>query len=318
LAALGKILVFTATYNEVENIGELVRQVFEALPDCDMLVVDDNSPDGTGQLIEELKQRFPRLQTIHRPGKNGLGTAHKLAIKFALAQGYDALITMDADFSHHPKYLPEMAKRLESAEFVIGSRYVPGGSCEYPLSRLVLSSTANFLTRTLLGIPLHETTTAYRGFRRALLERMNIDAIRSDGYSFFVESIFQVSRLERGAKNAMGEFPIRFEDRRAGTTKISKIEILNGMKTLGRLAAQRAVGGVDTTPRAESSAPEICPVCGHGYNVEERPPATVRSVRERLRTNGSGPPSREYKLRCLGCGRTYERPPSAEQTSGHA
>lgn len=309
MAPLGKILVFTATYNEAENVGELVRQVFAALPACDMLIVDDNSPDGTGRLVEELKQSYPRLQAVHRPGKNGLGTAHKLAIKFALAHGYDALITMDADFSHHPKYLPEMVERLRSSEFVIGSRYVAGGSCEYPFQRLLLSSTANLLTRTLLGIPLHETTTAYRGFRRSLLERMDVDAIRSDGYSFFVESIFQVARLERQNKGAMGEFPIRFEDRRAGTTKISKIEILNGMKTLGRLAVQRAVGIVDTTPRTETAAtPEICPACGNAYSVEDRPPA---SVRDRLRSNGSTGHVREHKMRCLGCGRTYVLPTSA-------
>src|SRR5713101_420369 len=235
-----KILVFTATYNEADSIAALVREVFQAVPSCEMLVVDDNSPDGTGRLLEELKAQYPKLQAVHRPYKNGLGTAHKLAVKYALAHGFDALVTMDADFSHDPKYLPEMLRRLEQAEFVTGSRYAPGGSCEYPPSRVALSRAANALTRALLGIPLHETTTSYRGFRRALLERMNVDAIRADGYSYFVECIYQVRRLEA----QMDEFPIRFADRRAGTTKISKREIWRGFTTLARLFMTRVLGKV--------------------------------------------------------------------------
>src|SRR3954471_20163151 len=184
-----QILVFTATYNEADNVATLVRDVFASLPGCEMLVVDDNSPDGTGPVLDGLKAQYPRLHTIHRPYKNGLGTAHKLAVKYALAHGFDALITMDADFSHDPKYLPEMVRRLAQSEFVTGSRYCAGGSCEYPPSRVALSRTANALTRVLLGIPLHETTTSYRGFPRSLTERMNVDAIHADGYSYFVESI---------------------------------------------------------------------------------------------------------------------------------
>ena len=300
-----RILVFTATYNEADNIVPLVEQVFEALPGADMLVVDDASPDGTGRLAEELRARFPRLHVVHRPGKNGLGTAHKLAIKYALAEGYDALVTMDADFSHHPKYLPEMVHHLERADFVIGSRFVPGGSCEYPLPRVALSVGANTLTRTLLGIPLRETTTAYRGFRRSLLERMNIDAVRSDGYSFFVESIFQITRLERaaGRTQAMREFPIRFEDRRAGSTKISRKEIANGVKTLGRLAVRRLFSRAEAEPpRAPSSEP-VCEVCGCAFRVEDRPPSSVRDVARRLRSSVPPPPAEARGTRCLGCGR---------------
>ena len=240
---MNKVLVFTATYNEVDNVASLLDAIFAALPDCDVLVVDDNSPDKTGELLEQIRAREPRLQVIHRPGKNGLGTAHKLAVKYALAEGYEALITMDADFSHDPAYLPEMVRQLEHAEFVIGSRYVAGGSCEYPLSRVILSRVANSLTRAILSVPVHETTTSYRGFRRSLLQRMNIDAIHADGYSYFVESIYQVSRLAKqdGARGGMAEFPIRFVDRRAGTTKISKKEIWKGFSTLFRLGVQRAV-----------------------------------------------------------------------------
>jgi dolichol-phosphate mannosyltransferase len=235
-----EVLVFTATYNEADNIGALVEAVFSALPRCEMLVVDDNSPDGTGRVLEALQVGRPRLHVIHRPGKLGLGTAHKLALKYALEHGYAALVTMDADFSHDPKYLPEMMRHLEQADFVTGSRYVEGGSCEYPMSRLVLSWVANTLTRALLQIPVHETTTAYRGFRRSLLQRMDVDTIRADGYSYFVESIYQITGLVGAdvAPGGMAEFPIRFADRRAGTTKISRKEIWKGVVTLARLAVR--------------------------------------------------------------------------------
>jgi dolichol-phosphate mannosyltransferase len=236
-----EVLVFTATYNEADNIVALVEAIFATLPHCEMLVVDDNSPDGTGRILEELGIRYPLLHVIHRPGKSGLGTAHKLAVKYALEHRYEALVTMDADFSHDPKYLPEMMRHLEQADFVTGSRYVQGGSCEYPVSRLLLSWVANTLTRALLRIPVHETTTSYRGFRRGLMQRMNIDDIRADGYSYFVESIYQITRLvgSQRAPGGMAEFPIRFADRRAGTTKISKKEIWKGIVTLARLAISR-------------------------------------------------------------------------------
>jgi dolichol-phosphate mannosyltransferase len=274
-----EVLVFTATYNEADNIPALVSAVFAALPRSEMLVVDDNSPDGTGDVLDRIAAGEPRLHVIHRPGKNGLGTAHKAGMKYALEHGYETLVTMDADFSHDPAVLPEMMRQLEQAEFVIGSRYVAGGSCEYPLSRVVLSTVANWLTRATLSIPVHETTTAYRGYRRSLLERMDIDAIRSEGYSYFVEAIYQVHRLTRNNSGqnprtgseppamrsdgqspssrdahqglqGMAEFPIRFADRRAGSSKISKKEIWKGFSTLFRLGVERALGRTDTTSRA--------------------------------------------------------------------
>ncbi|MGK5085629.1 polyprenol monophosphomannose synthase [Bdellovibrionota bacterium FG-1] len=233
-----KLLVFTATYNEAENITTLVPEVFKTLPDCDMLVVDDDSPDGTGKILEQLKITYPRLHIIHRPGKSGLGSAHKLAIKYALTENYEALITMDADFSHDPKYLPEMVQHLEKAEFVIGSRYIEGGGCEYGPFRTALSVGANALARTLLSLPLHETTTAYRGYRRALLEKMDMDAIHAEGYSYFIESIYRVTQIT----SKLAEFPIIFVDRRAGSSKISKKEIWNGLTTVFRLFGNRLQG----------------------------------------------------------------------------
>ena len=228
---IDRVLVFTATYDEAGNISPLIEDVFRQLPSCDMLVVDDNSPDGTGDILDALAHRYPRLSVVHRPRKSGLGSAHRLAVQHALAGGYDALITMDADFSHHPRYLPTMVEQLEESDFVTGSRYAPGGSCSYGLARRALSRTANVLTRGLLRIPLHETTTSYRAFRRSLLSLLDVDSIRSDGYSYMVESIFRVSRATR----SMSEFPIAFVDRRAGQSKISKFEIWKGFTTLMRL-----------------------------------------------------------------------------------
>jgi SAM-dependent methyltransferase len=316
-----KILVFTATYNEADNVASFVQAVFEALPECEMLVVDDNSPDGTGELLEELRLSYPRLHAVHRPSKNGLGSAHKLAIKYALAQGADVLITMDADFSHDPKYLPEMLRQLAHAEFVIGSRYMAGGSCEYPPSRVFISRIANSMTRALLGIPVHEATTSFRGFRRSLLRRLNVDAIHSDGYSYFVESIYQISLLV-GANGAAGmaEFPIRLIDRRAGTTKISRKEIWKGFTTLARLAAGRLLPATKAeedrppaSPPAEDRA--LCNACGSPYHVVEYPasnhePATATT----FSCTGTGHASHGRIVQCLSCGLVYTNPqPNAEE-----
>ena len=312
---MNKILVFTATYNEIDNIASLLDALFAALPACDVLVVDDNSPDKTGDLLDQLQRREPRLQVIHRPRKNGLGTAHKLAVKYALAEKYDALITMDADFSHDPSYLPVMVRELEQAEFVIGSRYVAGGSCEYPLSRVVLSRVANSLARTVLGIPVHETTTSYRGFRRSLLQRMNIDAIRSEGYSYFVESIYQVGRIARAENTpqAMAEFPIRFVDRRAGATKISKREIWKGFSTLFRLGVQRALFSGKVPPEAvPSPLPSErlvpCNACGSNFQVEEYPASNTGHAVSTYSCTSTGHESHGRIVQCLCCGLVYTNP----------
>ena len=183
---------------------------------------------------------------------------------------------MDADFSHNPAYLPEMVRQLEDAEFVIGSRYVEGGSCEYPLSRVILSRVANSLTRAILSVPVHETTTSYRGFRRSLLQRMNIDAIHADGYSYFVESIYQVSRLAKqdGGRRGMAEFPIRFVNCRAGTTKISKKEIWKGFSTLFGSASSGRSSRARCPPRPRSRSPLPaehlipCNACGPTFQVQ--------------------------------------------------
>jgi 2-polyprenyl-3-methyl-5-hydroxy-6-metoxy-1,4-benzoquinol methylase len=313
-----EVLVFTATYNEADNIASLVEQVLVLLPQCDMLVVDDNSPDGTGRILEELKAKNSRLHVMHRPSKNGSGTAHKLAIKYALAHDYSALITMDADFSHDPKYLPEMIRQLSHAEFVIGSRYAPGGSCEYPPSRVLLSRAANTLTRRLLRIPLRETTTSYRGFRRSLMERMNVDAIHANDYSYFIESIYQVSQLTRGKrqKDQIAEFPIRFVDRRAGTTKISRKEIVNGLATLARLATLGALttNNVKPKPTGDDRSEDLLPciACGCTYHVERYPASNAARESEVYSCTSTAHGSHGRIVRCLGCGLVFTNPRLSE------
>ena len=230
-----KILIASATYNESGNIQKLVSEIHKYLPGQEILIVDDNSPDGTGKLLQAMQQKDPLLHVLNRPGKMGLGTAHINMMEFALKHGHDALITMDADFSHNPSYLPGLQEELKTKDFVIGSRYMPGGESTYGFLRTLISRTANFLARFMLAIPLHECTTSYRGYRSELLKKMDLKSIRSNGYSFFVESLFFILRK---TKNVV-EIPIRFEDRTHGESKINKTEIFKSIIMLFKLLAYR-------------------------------------------------------------------------------
>ena len=232
-----KTLVFTATYNESGNIELLIEKIFENLPAAHILVVDDSSPDGTEKILDRLAERNSSLKVIHREGKMGLGSAHIVAMKYALQHQYEHLITMDADFSYDPKYLHELLAEGQENGFVIGSRYVAGGGLDYGFFRHVLSRTTNILSRELLGIPLRETTTSYRCFKLSLLGNLTIDKIHSDGYSFFIESLFFVSMVT----DKLSEIPIHFEDRLHGKSKISSKEIYIAVLTLFRLALTRTV-----------------------------------------------------------------------------
>ncbi|MFN8370756.1 MAG: polyprenol monophosphomannose synthase [Bacteriovoracaceae bacterium] len=232
---MDKVLVATATYNEVDNIQNLIGDIFTVIPNCEILVVDDKSPDGTGELLDRLKSQNSKIHVIHRAGKLGLGTAHLAIMDYAVKNNFGILVTMDADFSHHPKYLSIMLDKMKTYDFVTGSRYVPGGQCQYGFYRTLISKTANFLSRFLLGIHLHECTTSYRGFKNFLLKDLLSKNIKSNGYSFFVESIFYVCRISKN----VSEFPIVFEDRRHGVSKISKKEIVKSILTLLRLTVKR-------------------------------------------------------------------------------
>lgn len=216
-----KITIVIPTYNEAENLPKLVSALFALpLPELNVLVVDDNSPDGTGQIAEELgRQSQGRVQVLHRAGKLGLGTAYIEGFTRLIEQGVEVIGQMDADFSHPPEKVVELAAALEDAEVALGSRYVPGGSLDerWPLWRKGLSSWGNFYARSILGLPLKDVTGGFRLWRREALAGMPLSNIRSNGYIFQVEMAYVAHRLGHRFK----EVPIYFADRRWGQSKMS-------------------------------------------------------------------------------------------------
>lgn len=214
-----KIIVILPTYNEAENLPKLVLTMFALPLDLHILVVDDNSPDGTGKIADDIAAQDKRLQVLHRPGKLGLRTAYLAAFQQVLQGDSDAIVQMDADFSHDPAVLPTMAARIESCDVVIGSRYVEGGSVDerWPLWRKELSSFGNLYARTILGLPLRDVTTGYRMWRRETIQSMPLERIRSNGYVFLVEMAYLAYCLEYRIE----EVPIYFADRRWGKSKMS-------------------------------------------------------------------------------------------------
>jgi dolichol-phosphate mannosyltransferase len=215
-----KITVILPTYNEAENLPNLVSALFSLPLDLSLLVVDDNSPDGTGQIAEELSQKFSgRIHILHRTGKLGLRSAYLEGFAKAFETGADVVVQMDADFSHDPAVLVEMARRIESCDVVIGSRYTKGGSLakRWPLWRKALSSFGNTYARTILNFPLRDVTTGYRMWKRRALEVIPLDRIRSNGYIFLVEMAYVAYLM--GFK--IVETPIHFSDRRWGESKMS-------------------------------------------------------------------------------------------------
>jgi len=230
--------IVVPTYNERENITLLIESIVALGLGSHMIIVDDNSPDGTGQILDELALQFPALQVIHRPGKLGLGTAHIAGIKLALSQGAEQIVTMDADFSHHPRYIPDVLAGLGRYDVVIGSRYAPGGSTRYCTApRQALSRGANLFARTLLGLKAGDATAGFRGYRRAVLESIELDAIVSDGYSFLIEMLYRCQRQGWD----IGEVPIVFENRQRGASKISKTEVFKALHTVARLGWERVL-----------------------------------------------------------------------------
>jgi len=214
-----KALIVIPTYNEVDNLRPLLQEIFAQAPECDVLIVDDNSSDGTGKLADELQAESPAVKVIHRPGKLGLGTAYITGFKYALAHNYDAVFEMDADFSHDPRYLPDFLQAIEQAHVVIGSRYVRGGNTPgwSPLRRLI-SGSGNIFARMLLGIPVRDCTAGFRCYRTLVLQNIDLNSIQSEGYAFQVELTYQV--LQEGFK--IVEIPIVFMDRRIGKSKMSR------------------------------------------------------------------------------------------------
>ncbi len=228
--------VIIPTYNESDNIPSLVSQILALPGNSHVIVVDDNSPDGTGKLVDEMAQTESRVHAVHRPAKMGLGTAHIAGMRRAFELNFDPIISMDADFSHHPRYIPDLLTRLENFDVVIGSRYVRGGGMQGRTLKLrFVSWGANFFARTMLSLKAHDTTSGYRVYRRAVLESINLDAVFSNGYSFLIEMLFLCQA--RGWR--IGETPIVYEDRRAGTSKISRAEIYKATYTVLRLTYRR-------------------------------------------------------------------------------
>jgi len=239
MSAPAQTLVAIATYNELGTLPSLVEEVFRALPDAHILVVDDNSPDGTGRWCDQRAAEDPRLRCLHRSGKLGLGTALVKAMQHAVEHGYRYLVTMDADFSHPPERLADLLGGMGSpdrpaADVMIGSRYTPGGRIEgWPWGRHMMSRAVNFLSRWVLGLSPKDCSSGYRCYRTDLLARLDFAAIHSFGYSFEEEVLWRLKRL--GA--TFGEVPIAFVNRRQGTSKVNLRELLSSAWVLVRLAA---------------------------------------------------------------------------------
>jgi glycosyltransferase involved in cell wall biosynthesis len=228
--------VIIPTYNERENIDLLVEEIIDLGLGTQVIIVDDNSPDGTAVLADALARRHSAVQVIHRPRKLGLGTAHIAGMKRALAEGADQILTMDADFSHHPRYIPSLLSRLPDCDLVIGSRYVPGGGTLYcTAARRALSRGANSFARTFLKLEASDATAGFRAYRRSVLESLVLDEIESDGYSFLIEVLYRCQ--QQGWQ--IGEVPIIFENRQRGASKISKTEIFKAVQTVLLLSLER-------------------------------------------------------------------------------
>jgi dolichol-phosphate mannosyltransferase len=222
LRAPMRAVVILPAYDEAENVLPLSADILSRDPRLEVLVVDDNSPDGTGDLVAGAQRDEPRLHLLRRPGKLGLGTAYLDGFRFALEHAADLVLTMDCDYSHHPKYLPAILEAAERADMVIGSRYVPGGGVtNWPLRRRLLSRFANAYTSLLLGVPVRDGTAGFRCYRREVIERVDPFDVRSSGYSFLYEMAFRVHR----AGFTIKEIPIIFEDRTRGVSKIDSNEI---------------------------------------------------------------------------------------------
>jgi len=227
------------TYNERQNIELLVPEIFAALPDAELLIVDDNSPDGTGDYADELAAIDSRVHVLHRPGKQGLGTAMIAALQYALDHNYDNWLTLDADFSHHPRHLPAVLEGLDHADVSIGSRYVPGGSVVgWGLERHLMSRAINIYARLTLGLKTRDNSGAYRGYRLAKLRDIDLSKVRSTGYAFQEEFLYHCKRV--GC--TFTETPITFEDRRYGESKINKKEAFLALWVMARLFVDRIFG----------------------------------------------------------------------------
>jgi dolichol-phosphate mannosyltransferase len=214
-----KTLIIIPTYNELENLPRLLPEVLSKEEGIHILIVDDNSPDGTAAFVENEMKNNNRIHLIERPSKQGLGTAYITGFKFAIQNGYDFIFEMDADFSHDPKEIPRFLDEIKSADVILGSRYINGVNViNWPMRRLLLSWFANIYTRVITGMPLHDATGGFKCFRREVLEAIDLDRVTSNGYAFQIEMSFKA--WKKGFK--VKEIPIIFVDRVKGKSKMSK------------------------------------------------------------------------------------------------
>jgi dolichol-phosphate mannosyltransferase len=217
--SIERVVVVMPTYQERQNLDAMAGRLRAAVPDADLLVVDDNSPDGTGDLADKLAEADPHIQVMHRTEKAGLGAAYIAGFRWALERGYDAIVEMDADGSHQPEELPLLLSALQDADGVIGSRYVPGGqTVNWPASREFLSRGANIYNRIMLGVKIKDATGGYRAYRAATLRRINLDNVESAGYCFQIDLTLRV--IQAGLR--LAEVPITFVERERGASKMSK------------------------------------------------------------------------------------------------
>ena len=223
-----RLLIFAATYNEAKNIGLFIEKILKLNINLDLLIIDDNSPDKTWEIVNDYKEKNENIILIKRENKQGLDTAHKLAFNYAREHKYDYFITLDADLSHDPTKIPNFLNELEKQPFVIGSRYIREGKNEMKLRRYFLSAFGNKIIKFVLGVNCNEFTSSYRAFNLNKLKNFDINKVSSKGYSFFMETIY----LLNVTGNSIKQIPIRFKDRAKGESKIPKVEIFRTLKNL--------------------------------------------------------------------------------------
>jgi dolichol-phosphate mannosyltransferase len=243
-----KTLVIVPTYNERENLTRLVEAALAATPEIELLIVDDNSPDGTGKIADEIAVKNPRVHVMHRPGKLGLGTAYIAGFGWGLKRDYEAMMEMDCDFSHDPRELPNFIAAAKDADVVIGSRYKDGvWVVDWPMQRLLLSYGASKYVRIVTGMPVSDPTGGFKLFRRHVLEALDLGTVRSEGYGFQIEMNYRCWM----AGYRIAELPITFVDRRAGVSKISRKIVWEALWMVWRLTISH---GFRRWPRKRSDA----------------------------------------------------------------
>jgi dolichol-phosphate mannosyltransferase len=232
--------VSLATFNEVECLRPIVEEIRRFAPHASILIIDDHSPDGTGQVADDLKATLPKIHVIHRAGKLGLGTAVLTAMEFAIDQGYEYFLNLDADFSHPPHFIPDLLAGMRDHDVMIGSRYIKGGGVEgeFTLKRKFMSTGINWYARLLLGLKTRDNSGSFRCYRVSKLAEIDLERVRSRGYSFMEEILFWCRQV--GCR--MGETPILFENRRAGRSKINRREAIDALRIILRLGIDRALG----------------------------------------------------------------------------